>query len=137
MAVTGEMLSRRARLASAALASALIAFLGTLQLWAPEDLQLPHCLFRDATGLSCLTCGLTRSLHAASHGHLAAAFELHLFGPVVLAGLVLLILVSVREALTGTRGLRLPHGSHLRFVVLIVPVIWVFYGVVRMIGELT
>lgn len=41
------------------------------------------CLFKTITHLPCLACGLTRSFVQTAHGHLAAAFEFHLLGPVL------------------------------------------------------
>lgn len=41
---------------------------------------LPGCLFHSITGLYCPGCGLTRCLHALSHGHLSTALS---FNPLV------------------------------------------------------
>lgn len=45
------------------------------------DTITPGCLFHRVTGLPCLLCGMTRSLAATIHGHLAEAFRMHLLGP--------------------------------------------------------
>jgi hypothetical protein len=54
----------------------------------PEDpslqigkITLPNiCIFRATTGLPCPGCGLTRSIVAAAHGHLAVSFSHHRLG---------------------------------------------------------
>jgi hypothetical protein len=38
------------------------------------------CIFRATTGLPCPGCGLTRSIVAAAHGHLAVSFSHHRLG---------------------------------------------------------
>ena len=45
------------------------------------------CTVRRLTGLRCPGCGLTRSFTYMGHGEIAAAFRMHLLGP-VLYGLV-------------------------------------------------
>jgi hypothetical protein len=44
---------------------------------------LSVCAFRNAFGIPCPGCGLTRSFAAFSHGWLAEAFEMHPLGPVM------------------------------------------------------
>jgi len=39
------------------------------------------CLFKKATGLPCLACGLTRSFVFTAHWNLYKAFDMHLLGP--------------------------------------------------------
>jgi hypothetical protein len=39
--------------------------------------QINVCLFNLATGLPCMTCGLTRAFHAISLGHLRQALAYH------------------------------------------------------------
>jgi hypothetical protein len=49
------------------------------------------CLFRNATGLRCPGCGLTRSFCAISHGDFGAAWHYNPFGYVYYAGALLLV----------------------------------------------
>ena len=136
MAVPGDILSLHARMARVCLVSALVVVLVSILASGPEGLPLPSCLFREMTGISCLTCGLTRALEAASHGRLQAAVQFHLLGPFVLAGMVVLALVWVAEASTGKRLLYFREASRQRLVFLGVVVIWMVYGACRMIVEL-
>lgn len=47
------------------------------------------CIFRATTGLPCPGCGLTRSIVAAAHGHLAASFSHHRLGILTLIYVIL------------------------------------------------
>jgi len=43
------------------------------------------CGFRRLTGQECPGCGLTRSFSFMAHGHLRAAFNTHMLGPLAFA----------------------------------------------------
>ena len=80
---------------------------------APARLPFTVCIFRNATGLPCPGCGLTRSLTAAAHGRWAEAWRLHPFGPVLLAGGCAYLAMVLWQAARG-RGpvrLRLPRRA--------------------------
>ncbi len=132
----GNALSRDARLWRAFLATGLALVFGWILVPGPEGLPVSHCLFREFTGISCLTCGMTRSLQAASHGHLQAAFQFHLMGPLVLAGMVSLALTCVVEAGTGKQLLLLRSTIVKRFLFLGAMTIWLVFGVTRALAEL-
>lgn len=132
-----EALSREARLIRVVLALAVLAVLGPVFVWGPGGLSVSPCLFREATGLSCFTCGLSRSLDAAMHGRFEAAFHFHLLGPFLLVGLLLLSLVLAGEAVTGRRLLAFRSGRQKLYLLLGIPALWVIYGVGRIIYELT
>lgn len=59
--------------------------------------SLVHCHFQDLFHIPGPGCGLTRSFMATIQGQWAKAFEFHLFGPILLAGLILVGLVSLVE----------------------------------------
>jgi hypothetical protein len=68
------------------------------------------CPLRALTGIPCPTCYLTRATAASLVGRFGEAIQLHAFGPVVAAALVLW---SV-QALRGGRGLPVTlRGRHL------------------------
>jgi len=53
-------------------------------------ITLPNtCIFRATTGLPCPGCGLTRSIVAAAHGHLAVSFSHHRLGLLTLIYVIL------------------------------------------------
>ena len=132
-----DILSRQARAGRILLASAIVAVLGTVLVGGPASLSFSPCVFRETTGLSCFTCGLTRSLDAAMHGQFQAAFHFHLLGPFLLAGLFMLFLVWTGEVVTGKRRAVFGSGQQKRYILPGVLVLWVVYGVVRIISELT
>ena len=45
----------------------------------------PQCVFRQATGLDCPGCGITRALHALLHGRVGEAFR---FNPMLFAMMI-------------------------------------------------
>jgi len=119
------------------LALAVLAVLAPVFVLGPGGLSVSPCLFHEATGLSCFTCGLSRSLDAAMHGRFEAAFHFHLLGPFLLVGLLLLSLVLAGEAVTGRRLLAFRSGRQKLYLLLGIPALWVIFGVGRIIYELT
>lgn len=54
------------------------------------DSPFPGCVFHAFTGLYCVGCGMTRSLHALVHGDLPAALAMNPLTVVLVAALPLL-----------------------------------------------
>ncbi len=102
----------------------------------PEALPLPVCGFKEATGVSCLTCGLTRSLHAAARGDVLEAFHFHLLGPLVLAGCILAAALFLVEGLRGKSLLPNSTWRAWRPWALGVATLWILFGIVRATFEL-
>jgi hypothetical protein len=64
-------------------------------------LRLPGwpCAFRQATGIPCPGCGLSRALASLLHGDVSRALAFHAFAPVAVAcGLLLAASVVLRDA---------------------------------------
>jgi hypothetical protein len=77
-------------------------FLGLVILFFVPPQNIPFtCLFHAITGHSCLTCGMTRSLHAMIHGDWVASFQYHLFGPAVFMGMLLCLIIFTADAIQG------------------------------------
>lgn len=78
-------MSRRANLVWLAL---LTGVLVASVAWHPHDDGggFVLCLFRRATGLPCMGCGLTRSFCAMGKGEIARAAGFHALGPYLFAG---------------------------------------------------
>jgi hypothetical protein len=112
-------------------------FFGLLIFFAVPPGDFPFgCAFHAITGHSCLTCGITRSLHAISHGELAAAFRYHLFGPALFLGIFLCIWLFIWEAVSGKRTrIYLNRNSKIRGVMM-VAVVWLVYWGVRLVSEI-
>jgi hypothetical protein len=101
----------------------------------PADLPFT-CVFHSVTGHSCLTCGMTRSLHAMSHGDLIASFRYHLFGPAVFIGMFLCFLIFTVDAIRGKR-LTINAGFNIRRpVVMMLAIVLLVYWGTRLFSEI-
>jgi hypothetical protein len=69
-------------------------------------LRLPPCLFKQATGWPCATCGLTRMARALAEGDLPAAFHWH---PVAASAMFLLPLAAAWDVRRAWRGEAFPE----------------------------
>ena len=133
--LAGNVLSSDARLGRIGLGLALAAAVGSTLFLQSVGVLLPACLFHELTGVSCLTCGLTRSLEAAAHGDVLGAMRFHLLGPFLLGGMLTACIVCAMEAVAGRRIVQLRQARWQRHMFLVVAGVWVVYGVVRAIVE--
>ena len=101
----------------------------------PEDIPFPGCAFHAWTGRCCPTCGMTRSLHAFSHGDWTASFRYHIMGPLVFLGTLLLSAALALEAVTGRKvTLTIQDKSRRGFCLSWVGVWFLYWGVRLIIG---
>jgi hypothetical protein len=136
MQVTWDnMLSRGDRTIRAFAGAGLLLGLWALFSLAPENIPLLSCAFRDLTGHSCPTCGLTHSLHAMSHGELLASLHYHLMGPLVFAGMLVASLLWSVEAATGKRIRLTTNTRGARIVIASFALVWIIYWGTRLISE--
>lgn len=136
MVVLGGLLTPGARFLRAGLALALLLALVWVLVLEPEGGLPSSCLFHEITGMSCFTCGLTRSLQAVCRGDLQAAVRFHLLGPLVLAGVILAAVTCLAEAFLGNRRVGLVTPRRRLHVLLGAMTVWIAYGVVRAVAEL-
>ncbi len=102
----------------------------------PNNNKLNECGFKELTGYSCPSCGLTRSLYSTSHFHFGDAFAFHLLGPVIYLLLILLAIKFGHEAITG-KGVNFSLSSFwLKISVIGFFGIWFLYWITRVIGEM-
>lgn len=77
-------------------------------------LGMDLCLFRRITTLECPLCGMTRSMHLASHGDMAGALSHNPMGVVLVLGLIALVPLVLRggpgPATVRTAGIFLAGG---------------------------
>jgi hypothetical protein len=123
------------RIAKAFLAGGLFFGLLILFFVPPANLPLPACIFHSITGHSCLTCGMTRSLHAVLHGDLAASIRYHLFGPAVFLGILLCLGSFAAEAISGRRYELWAGGKIGGRAVAMLAILWFVYWGVRLAAE--
>lgn len=123
------------RMRKALLAAGLLLVLVTLFLVPPEDYPFFTCGFHALTGHSCLTCGMTRSLHAISHGELIASLRYHMMGPVIFFGVLLFSLVLSVEAMTGKRIILPASRKNTKHMLLLLAIIWLVYWGTRLTTE--
>ena len=97
---------------------------------------LLSCKFHQITGLSCPTCGMSRSLHELSQFHLPEAFKMHLFGPVIyILALTLFFKLSI-ELVSGS-AISIGMSSRiLKKVIVVFGLLWVLYWLVRLTVEI-
>lgn len=116
------------------MAAGLIIAVALLFFVPPEDVPFTACEFYSLTGHSCLTCGMTRSLHAISHGALVESLRYHLMGPAVFVLMLISFIVLGLEAAVGKR-LNIDTGSSRRQVVFLFAVVWLTYWGARLVTE--
>jgi hypothetical protein len=128
-------LSSRHRAVKTLLAGGVFLGLLTVFFVPSADLPFAACAFQSITGHSCLTCGMTRSLHAVSHGHLMASLRYHLFGPIVFIIMILSFMIFMAEGISGKN--LAPQPTRKQSMQLFVPfaVIWLIYWGARFITE--
>lgn len=121
------------RMGKAFAAAALLSGLLVFACVPPDELPLPNCVFHSLTGLGCMTCGMTRSLHALMHGNVTESIRYHLFGlPLALgmlfpAGLLLGAAVGVHQV----KVARLWRVGFRATVPLLM--LWLFYWGIRLV----
>ena len=64
------------------------------------------CWFKEHYGFPCPTCGMTRSVILTMHGDLHNAFFLNPAGPILIAGLILVGIISLRLPLIGLKEIK-------------------------------
>ena len=122
--VLNERTVSLALLAAAALAAVAVAVLFRFVDPEAPGSPLPGCLFHATTHLYCIGCGLTRALHALSHGDVLHALRMNALGvAMVVAGpLMLLHTAGWRpRALQPLMGVLLSG----RFWLVLLPAYWI------------
>lgn len=128
-------LPRSARVIKALMAAGMILGVALLFLVPPENLPFTPCEFQSLTGHSCLTCGMTRSLHAITHGELITSLRYHLMGPVIFTGVFLFFIVLSVEAVKGRRIELSVRRKSTKQLVLMFAIVWLVYWGARLITE--
>jgi hypothetical protein len=98
----------------------------------PFDRLPSMCLFNNATGLPCPTCGMTRSVMALAHLHLFEAIHFNALGPAFVMMVGALWVCALHEILIGAPTKTMDWVRR-KMVVLILASMAVFlvFGVLR------
>ena len=95
-----------------------------------------ECSFHQLTGLSCPTCGMSRSLYELSQFNILESFKMHLFGPVIyLLAVILFIKLSI-EVIIGSTFKFEVNSIVIKRTFVAFGVIWVIYWLTRMASEI-
>lgn len=97
------------RVGAAAIALACVALLVTAAWLRPDErghgthtqLGLPPCGFENATGLPCLTCGMTTAFSLAADGRLVSALRVQPMGALLAVSVAVLLLLCGYAAASG------------------------------------
>ena len=128
-------LSQNSRTVRAFLCGGILLGLLILFIVPPARMPLPACAFRSLTGHNCLTCGMTHSLHAMSHGDLSASLRYHLFGPVIFFGVLLIAMIFAAEAFSGKRFVLQLSGRTKKHAAALIAIVWFVYWGARLFVE--
>ncbi len=118
------------------LSLSLLALFITAYFIIPEKSEFLTCRFKQLTGYSCPTCGLTRSFHAFSHLHFKEAFGFHLFGPFLYTALLLCLIKFLYELTTGKEIKTVISVKGYKIIAVIFISILMIYWIIRFIIEL-
>jgi hypothetical protein len=128
-------ISNQRRFIGGVLAGGLLLALTMLFAVNPSRLPIPECAFHSYTGHSCLTCGLTRSIHAVEHGELTVSMHYHLFGPAVFIGMILCVVLFGLEAVWG-RSVAIQANRGIRYwTIAAFAAGWLLYWGIRLACE--
>ena len=94
------------------------------------------CSFHQLTGLSCPTCGMSRSLYELSQFNILESFKMHLLGPVIyLLAVILFIKLSIEVIIGATFKFEV-NSIVIKRAFVAFGVIWVVYWLTRMALEI-
>ncbi len=92
-------------------------------------------MFFHITGLPCPGCGLTRSCISLLHGHPLESLRYHLFGPLLLAGILLMVVLAFLPARVRSPIIRVIAALERRtWIVPILFVLFCLYWPLRLAG---
>lgn len=102
----------------------------------PENYQISSCFIHDATGYSCPSCGLSRSLHAGANLHLWQSLGFHIMGPFLLLGMIILLAKLLIESYNGKAILLNIRPAFIKLFIILTGLIWAMDWIVRLAIEI-
>ncbi len=125
------------RLIRLSIAAVLLLLILASVLYNPDTYQITECGFKNFTGYSCPSCGLTRSFHASANLDISQAFSFHWMGPVFLLGAVFLFLKYSIECVSGKAIQFKLKSSVIKLALLIIGIVWLTFWISKLISEIS
>ncbi len=117
--------------------AAIFILLTLLFFWNPVQFSLTNCRFHEITGISCPTCGLSRSLHAVAHFQFWDAIQFHLMGPIIFLIIMVLFIKLLVEAVSGERYQKISLSDKSKPLLIIFFSTWFVFALIRFLWELS
>lgn len=102
----------------------------------PDRSNFLTCYFRELTGHSCPSCGLTHSIYAISHFHIQESFIYHPMGLFVYFILLFLLFKFSLEIITKKEIKIRINPKISRIILLIFSFSWLSLWIIRLLNEL-
>ena len=116
-------------------AAGLLAILVFSAVIDPDQNDFLPCFFKEITGYSCPSCGLSHSFYAVSHLHFMAAFQFHFMGPAIyFIFLLLFIKYSIEVFIKKEFRFKFNPFVVKSFIVIFVG-LWLVYWILRFFNE--
>jgi hypothetical protein len=132
----GDTLAKDKILINLSLGLILLTILWGAYFFNPEEVTFASCFFHEKTGLSCPTCGLSRSFFSFSHLQIYDAFQFHLFGPLLYLSLLLLLSKWIVEIISNREVLFKINPKLRKQTIFILIFAWLSFFVIRLTYEL-
>ncbi|NOZ60200.1 MAG: DUF2752 domain-containing protein [Calditrichaeota bacterium] len=118
------------------IALSVTIFLLGLYFWNPNAHPLTVCRFHQFTGVSCPTCGMSRSLQAAAHFHFADSIKFHGAGWIVVLGLILVFIWNTFAGVSGKKPAISFSPRQKKWVFGGLIVIWIIAWMINIVRDL-
>ncbi len=102
----------------------------------PQRLPFLRCLFHEMTGLSCPTCGLSRSFYLASHLRFWEAMQLHVMGPIIYLLALLLFLKCSFEVFSRKVPKLIIKPKVFKMMIVVFASVWFGFWMLRLVSEI-
>ena len=112
----------------------LFIFLGYAFWIDPLQTPIQPCYFKVWTGWDCPSCGMSRSLHALTHGQWLTAVDFHWMGPVLFAMVIFMLFGLVLELALRKKITVSSRWLSVKNAALLFLTIWLVTWLVRLAG---
>ena len=113
----------------------IVGFFATFLLSNPAEFDFLYCRFKEVTGLSCPTCGLTRSFESLITFNVVESFLYHPMGIVIFASIFFLGAKYIYELLTQNKIVLIKRSKFQKAVLSVLLGSWIVFWIVRIFIE--